>query len=224
MPKIRYRGSTVEIETPYNDLWLNEIRNRIPADFRKWDPDRRLWTIWNPYVHIAVEITLTYFPNTTTVGEDQFNARHTAEQERLRQERRERERADQERRRAEDLRREQKRYSDEARREREENDRREKERQKRNDDFWEDFRRTGGFGGFGQNTSGNASGSSQTNGTSSGDFRVLFVCDDAPEAVCRAAFKALALVYHPDRAGGDTRKMQALNGAWDNIRKRKGWK
>lgn len=55
------------------------------------------------------------------------------------------------------------------------------------------------------------------------DRQVLCVGADAPEAVCRAAYKALATIHHPDR-GGDTRKMQELNAAWDRLRAKNGWK
>lgn len=58
-------------------------------------------------------------------------------------------------------------------------------------------------------------------GASSGtrsDYAMLFVTDDAPPEVIKAAYKALAIKYHPDR-GGDTVAMQAVNAAYDRLKK-----
>jgi hypothetical protein len=52
----------------------------------------------------------------------------------------------------------------------------------------------------------------------SSDHATLFVTADAPPEVIRAAYKALALLYHPDK-GGSVTKMQALNSAMDALRK-----
>jgi hypothetical protein len=46
--------------------------------------------------------------------------------------------------------------------------------------------------------------------------RDLCIQDWAPREVARAAYRALALLYHPDR-GGDTRTMQRINAAWEAI-------
>jgi hypothetical protein len=48
------------------------------------------------------------------------------------------------------------------------------------------------------------------------DHKVLYVCQDAPLDVVKAAFKALAKVNHPDR-GGDHVVMQRLNEAVERI-------
>lgn len=47
-------------------------------------------------------------------------------------------------------------------------------------------------------------------------FNKLFVTEDAPNEVIRAAYKALASLYHPDR-GGSSEKMAELNLAYDKI-------
>ena len=46
---------------------------------------------------------------------------------------------------------------------------------------------------------------------------VLEVRDDASPEVIEAAYRALARKHHPD-VGGDTRTMQAINEAYDQIR------
>jgi hypothetical protein len=53
-------------------------------------------------------------------------------------------------------------------------------------------------------------------------YRPLFVTQDAPDVVVRAAFRALALEYHPDKPTANEAKMKELNRAWSDIRKRRG--
>jgi hypothetical protein len=48
-------------------------------------------------------------------------------------------------------------------------------------------------------------------------FATLHLLPDAPLEVVKAAHKALALIHHPDRAGGDVQRMQAINAAFDLI-------
>jgi hypothetical protein len=49
----------------------------------------------------------------------------------------------------------------------------------------------------------------------------LFVAPDAPIEVIRAAYKALAMLYHPD-LGGDLERMVALNRAYEELVSEKG--
>jgi hypothetical protein len=48
--------------------------------------------------------------------------------------------------------------------------------------------------------------------------RVLYLLPDAPPEVVRAAHRALARRYHPDK-GGDLLRMQRINDAADQLRK-----
>ncbi|HEY7182350.1 MAG TPA: J domain-containing protein [Blastocatellia bacterium] len=48
-------------------------------------------------------------------------------------------------------------------------------------------------------------------------FRTLHLLDSAPPEVVRAAYKALALLHHPD-AGGDQEQMTAINLAYEVLR------
>lgn len=50
-------------------------------------------------------------------------------------------------------------------------------------------------------------------------YATLYVTHNAPPAVIKAAYKALARLYHPDGGTGDTAKMQELNAAFDAIKK-----
>lgn len=49
-------------------------------------------------------------------------------------------------------------------------------------------------------------------------FRSLHLLDTAPKEVIAAVYKAMALLHHPDR-GGDTRRMQEINRAYEILAK-----
>jgi hypothetical protein len=59
-------------------------------------------------------------------------------------------------------------------------------------------------------------GPTMKSGVSSGPWKVLFLVENAPVEVVKAAYRALAMKYHPDR-GGDIKKMQELNAALSRI-------
>lgn len=52
--------------------------------------------------------------------------------------------------------------------------------------------------------------------TSRDPYRVLYLRPDAPPEVIRAAYRALANLYHPDK-GGDGVRMAELNVAYEQI-------
>jgi hypothetical protein len=60
-------------------------------------------------------------------------------------------------------------------------------------------------------------GARESGSPSSSPHAVLEVRDDASPEVIEAAYRALARKHHPD-VGGDTRTMQAINEAYDQIR------
>ena len=49
-------------------------------------------------------------------------------------------------------------------------------------------------------------------------YEVLGVASTAPTSEVRRAYVALARQHHPDRAGGDTDTMRAINDAWATLR------
>jgi len=53
------------------------------------------------------------------------------------------------------------------------------------------------------------------------DHELLEILPTARFEVAKAAYRALCLVHHPDH-GGDLRKIQALNAAWERLCKRYG--
>jgi DnaJ domain len=50
-------------------------------------------------------------------------------------------------------------------------------------------------------------------------FNTLHLLPSAPVEVIKAAYKALALIHHPDK-GGDLRRMQAINIAYEQLIKK----
>jgi len=68
-------------------------------------------------------------------------------------------------------------------------------------------------------------GQSQSSAVSSPDpddpYRTLYVYPDAPVEVIRAAYRALAIKFHPDK-GGDVNVMARINHAMDKIKVEKG--
>jgi curved DNA-binding protein CbpA len=49
-------------------------------------------------------------------------------------------------------------------------------------------------------------------------YDALQVLSDAHSEVVRAAYRALALLYHPDRGTGSAARMTELNEAWETLR------
>ena len=47
-------------------------------------------------------------------------------------------------------------------------------------------------------------------------YTVLYLLLNAPEELIKAAYRCLAMLYHPDR-GGDVTRMQALNRAYEEL-------
>jgi len=50
-----------------------------------------------------------------------------------------------------------------------------------------------------------------------GPYAKLFLAPGAPVEVVKAAYKALAMKFHPDRPGGDAAKMAEINAAIEDI-------
>jgi hypothetical protein len=55
-------------------------------------------------------------------------------------------------------------------------------------------------------------------------YRVLGVNPSAEEQVIKAAYKAMAKLFHPDVAGGSNEKMAEINEAYKQICQERGWK
>ena len=50
-----------------------------------------------------------------------------------------------------------------------------------------------------------------------GNYRALFLIPGAPKELVKAAYRSLALLYHPDK-GGDGEKMKEINEAYNQLK------
>lgn len=55
-------------------------------------------------------------------------------------------------------------------------------------------------------------------------YKVLGVDRDAEEQVVKAAYRAKAKLFHPDKTGGSSEKMAQINEAYHKVCEEKGWK
>ena len=79
------------------------------------------------------------------------------------------------------------------------------------------------FNGSRRNSSHSRSNPNPFSKIANSPYETLFLMVEAPSEVIKAAYKALSLLYHPDR-GGDIKKMQELNNSYNQIKKQKGIK
>src|SRR4051794_33688991 len=56
----------LEIRTPYSDrtpLLVDDLKESIPAGFRRWDPQERVWRVLGAYADTAIDLLTTHYPN-----------------------------------------------------------------------------------------------------------------------------------------------------------------
>jgi hypothetical protein len=54
---------TVGLVTPFNRDFVDALKCRIPAAYRRWDPVSKAWFVSYPYDAMALQILLAYFPH-----------------------------------------------------------------------------------------------------------------------------------------------------------------
>ncbi len=121
----------VKIITPYNQAFIDELKETIPSTYRRWDPEEKVWLVHEAYQETLLDILSNYFDD---VQSDLVEAEESI---------------------------------------------------------------------------------------SSGPYGTLFLLPDAPNALCKSAYRLLSMAYHPDR-GGSEESMKNLNLAWEKIRKERG--
>jgi len=63
----------VEIRTPYSDrtmLLVDDLKQEIPARFRRWDAEDKVWRVLGAYAPTAIDLLLEHFPS-AEVPDDQ---------------------------------------------------------------------------------------------------------------------------------------------------------
>src|SRR5262245_17535682 len=129
-----YFDSGCELKTPYDEVYLDDFKNRVPHFARRWNQERKLWVIQERFVAVALQVVRQYF-TLIELNEKKQQQQH--------------QRSD---------------YSDRP----------------------------------------------------PPPYTTLHILPSAPLEVVRAAYKALALLHHPDH-GGDLHTMQTINAAYEKI-------
>lgn len=176
----------------YNAAFIEDLKSSLEWWQRYWNPEEKVWVIHREAFRKAAEICMRY-------GQVKFVDQDIDEPERKRQAEAKAERERQERERSE------RRAQEQARQDHDRYQRQQRERREQNG--WRDNRRH-------NTTTAQSSGASDP-------YRVLHLQSDAPLEVVRAAYRALAVLHHPDR-GGDEEVMKQLNIAHDLILRQRG--
>ena len=58
-----------ELTFPFCQALVDDLKTEIPARYRKWDPDDRVWRILGAYAPAAIDLLLEYFPNAEIPGD-----------------------------------------------------------------------------------------------------------------------------------------------------------
>lgn len=60
----------VEIDTPYNLSFIEDLKSEVPARERAWNPDAKTWWVSAAFAEEAVEMVLYHYGETEVVDED----------------------------------------------------------------------------------------------------------------------------------------------------------
>ncbi len=197
MASVTYHKGRADFETPYNPLFVDAIK-KINSRYRSYEPGSKVWTVWDPYVQDGVYALKTCFPDAEEIGEYQGRQRTDPF----------------------DFSQGFGSHGSEGR-----------------DYFWQEspdgtrrrrvYTDTGEYGNWVHNPnkgSENAQDAPGRTQTPTGPYQVLMVSPDAPWAVVRAVYGALAKTYHPDVYKGDDGpdRMKAINQAYAEVKKQRG--
>jgi hypothetical protein len=59
-----HETNIMEVKTPYNELFIGDLKNSIPKNMRTWDGEKKLWRILNIYyLSITKFVCQRYFNN-----------------------------------------------------------------------------------------------------------------------------------------------------------------
>jgi hypothetical protein len=58
---IRTSPSGIDVSTPYESDFVDALKATVPSRGRKWDSDRKMWTITPAYIDDAVRLLEQYF-------------------------------------------------------------------------------------------------------------------------------------------------------------------
>jgi hypothetical protein len=58
----------VELVFPYREALVDDLKQEIPARFRRWDPDDKVWRVMGAYAPAAIDLLLEHFPRAEVPG------------------------------------------------------------------------------------------------------------------------------------------------------------
>lgn len=143
----------IYLYTPYNEAYINELKQTVPADLRLWESDEKRWYVFESYAEQAIRLARTYWPHINVSAYNSDSGSQGQQQGQRQQSQ-----------------------------------------------------------GSGQQAPPRWASASRA------DCATLYLTEDAPPEVIKAAYKALAITHHPDR-GGDVAMMRAVNTAFDRLKK-----
>lgn len=56
----------VDLHTPFDKKFVDELKNQIQPSHRKWDPGQGVWHVNELFLDVVVELTKRYFDEVTT--------------------------------------------------------------------------------------------------------------------------------------------------------------
>lgn len=211
MEKARWKSSVKDqgiwIKCGYDPVWLQNLKGQIPARQRYWDADRKMWWVGNPYRDLALGITRNAFRQ-CTVHPHMFIPDYEPF-------------SDESQGRARNGRHYSKPKFDEPFVD-----------EGLEDLFDDDLDGDGGFEfGLGDDISGKDERRREKildeSSSISDAYQELFLLQNAPKEVVKAAYKALVALNHPDSSGGNdpekTKRLQVINMAYRKILRHKMW-
>lgn len=67
-----YLDTSIWAKTPYNKDFVSALKDKIPKDYRRWDPDEKVWVISYSYENRLIALCSTYFDNIAQYGEKRY--------------------------------------------------------------------------------------------------------------------------------------------------------
>lgn len=187
--------SQFKIWAPYDESFVDEIKQEIPKGSRGWDPDEKCWRIDSYWIGNAQDIAHRHYPHLAFY----YTNRATLMCEEI-------DRQIEEELRREEIKKQQ--HEKQKRRHKKNNSsstgqqKKKKKRKTREEQH---------------------SHAPEQHDEIHQAYSMLALQPDAPDEVVKAAHKALSRKHHPDLEGGSTVMMKKINEAFETIKEHRGW-
>lgn len=68
-----YMDVSIWARTPYNADFVNDLKDEIPKDYRRWDKEERVWVISYVYEKEILDLCSSYFDKVIQHGEKRYS-------------------------------------------------------------------------------------------------------------------------------------------------------